>query len=119
MDLSEAIGIVQDAGLRVYYPKIKDSGFVKVYLKPLSEIMPKVNGNSIKVLLALSAGLEWDNPETFVSIDAIKKLTGLNRDTIRSSLDELEKNFIIKRIGPNIRRSYVVSNHYVRFGKVD
>ena len=119
MELNKAIETVQSAGLNVYCPKIKDSGFVKIYLKPLSKIMPKVSGNSIKVLLALSAGLEWDDPETFISVEAIKNLTGLNRDTIRTCLDELEKNLIIKRIGPNIRRSYVVSNHYVKFGKAE
>ena len=119
MELSKAIKAVQSAGLNVYCPKIKDSGFVKIYLKPLSRIMPKVSGNSIKVLLALSAGLEWENPETFISVEAIKNLTGLNRDTIRTCLDELEKNLVIKRLGPNIRRSYMVSNHYVRLGKAE
>ena len=119
MKVNKAIKAVQNAGLKVYCPKIKDSGFVKVYLKPLSQIMPKVSGNSIKVLLALSAGLEWDDPETFISVEAIKNLTGLNRDTIRTCLDELEKNLVIKRLGPNIRRSYRVSNRYVKFGKIE
>ena len=117
MELQKAIEAVHNAGLKVYCPKIKDSGFIKVYLKPLSQIMPKISGNCIKVLLALSAGMEWEQPEIFISVDEIIKLTGLNKETVRLCLDELEKNLIIKRIGPNIRRSYTISSGYVKLGK--
>ena len=117
MKLEKAIEAVHSAGLRVYCPKIKDSGFIKIYLKPLSQIMPKVSGNSIKVLLALSAGLEWQEPEIFISVNEIVKLTGLNKETVRLCLDELEKNLIIKRLGPNIRRSYTISTSYLKLGK--
>ena len=117
MKLEKAIEAVHSAGLRVYCPKIKDSGFIKIYLKPLSQIMPKVSGNSIKVLLALSAGLEWQKPEIFISVNEIVKLTGLNKETVRLCLDVLEKNLIIKRLGPNIRRSYTISSSYLKLGK--
>ena len=117
MKVKEAIEVIQDAGLKVYCPKIKDSGFLKLYLKPLNKIMPKLSGNCIKVLLALSSGLDWNNPEVFFPIEAIVKQTGLNKETVRICLDELEKNLVVRRVGPNIRRSYIVSDHYVRLGK--
>ena len=117
MEIKEAIEVIQDAGLRVYCPKIKDSGFLKLYLKPLNRVMPRLSGNSIKVLLALATGLDWNESEVFFPVEAIANQTGLNKETIRLCLDELEKNLVIKRVGPNVRRSYVISNHYVRLGK--
>ena len=117
MNISEAIQIVKDVGLNVYTPKSKDAGFIKLYMKPMAEIMPKISGNSLKVLVALSYGLEWNGVEAVLTRQEIENLTGLNKDTVRTSLDELEEKKLIKRLGPNVRRSYMVSNHYVRLGK--
>ena len=117
MNISEAIQTVKDVGLNVYTPKTKDSGFIKVYLKPIAKILPSLSGNALKVLVGLSYGLEWDEVEVLLTRKEIEKLTGLNKDTVRTSLDELEEKKLIKRLGPNVRRSYVVSNHYIRLGK--
>ena len=117
MNISEAIQKVKDVGLNVYTPKSTDSGFVKVYLEPLASLMPKISGNALKVLMALSYGLQWNEVEVIVTRDEIAKITGLNKETVRVALKELEEKMVIKRLGPNVRRSYIVSNHYVRLGK--
>ena len=117
MNISEAIKTVKQVGLNVYTPKTKDSGFVKVYLKPIKKLLPKLSGNALKVLIALSSELEWDEVEIMITRPEIEKLTGLTKDTVRVALDELEEKKVITRLGPNVRRSYVVSNHYVRLGK--
>ena len=79
--------------------------------------MPKVSSNAIKVLLALSTELEWNQPEVIITVEKMAEITGLNRDAVRVALGELEENLVIKRLGPNVRRSYVISNCYVRIGK--
>ena len=119
MNLKRAVKTLKAVGLNVYLPKNKDSGFIKLYSKPITQLMPKVSSNAIKVLLALSNQLEWNQPEVILSVEQIVKATGLNRDAVRVALDELERNLVIKRLGPNIRRSYMVSNHYVRIGKAE
>lgn len=117
MNISEAIETVKKVGLNVYTPKTKDAGFVKLYLKPMADIMPKISGNALKVLVALSYGLQWNEVEVILTREQIEEFTGLSRNTVRSAIDELEEKMIIKRLGPNVRRSYMVSNRYVRLGK--
>ena len=117
MDLKEAIKTVKKVGLNVYTPKSKDSGFIKLYQKQIASLMPRVSSNAIKVLLGLSTELEWDEPEVIITVEKIAKITGLNRDAVRIALDELEKNLVVKRLGPNVRRSYIISNCYLRVGK--
>ena len=119
MDISvpEAIQKLKDVGLNVYTPQTKDVGFVKVYLKPIMKLMPNLSGNALKVLITLSHGLQWNEVEVILSRSEIENLTGLNKDAVRVALDELEEKSVVKRLGPNMRRSYVVSNHYVRLGK--
>ena len=119
MEIKEAIQTIKDVGLNVYTLETKDSGFIKVYLKPVKELLPKISGNALKVLIALSYGLEWNEVEVIMTRENLAKSTGLSEATVRTALDELEKKLIIKRLGPNIRRSYVISNHYVRLGKND
>ncbi len=117
MNISEAIQKVKDVGLNVYTPKNKDAGFIKVYSEPLIDLMPKISGNALKVLMALAYRLKWDEIEVIETRENLAKLTGLSQPTVRTALDELEKKMVIKRLGPNIRRSYMISNHYVRLGK--
>ena len=116
MNISEAIQKVKDVGLNVYTPKSKDSGFIKLYLKPMANILPKISGNALKVLVALSYGLEWNEAEVVLTRQEIENLTGLNKDTVRTALDELEKKMVVKRLGPNVRRSYMISNCYIKLG---
>ena len=97
--------------------KTKDSGFVKVYLEPLASLMPKISGNALKVLMALSYGLQWNEVEVILTRDEIAQITGLNKETVRVALKELEEKMVVKRLGPNVRRSYLISNRYVRLGK--
>ena len=117
MNLKDAIAKVKEVGLNVYTPKSTDSGFVKVYLEPLVNLMPKISGNALKVLMALSYGLQWNEVEVVLTRDQLAKITGLNKETVRVALKELEEKMVVKRLGPNVRRSYIVSNHYVRLGK--
>ena len=117
MNISEAVKAVKKVGLNVYTPKTKDTGFIKVYVKPITKLLPKLSGNSLKVLVALSSKLEWNEVEVALTRSEIEKLTGLNKDAVRTALDDLEKMMVIKRLGPSIRRSYMVSNNYVRVGK--
>ena len=117
MDAKTVIQACKDLGLKAYIPQNKDSGFLKLYRARIPEILPRLSGNSVKVFLALSYGLEWDSSEVKIPIETLCKITNLERRTIRTCLDELEKNLVIKRFGPNIRRSYAISNCYVRLGK--
>ena len=117
MNLKEAIAKVKEVGLNVYTPKSTDSGFVKVYLEPLASLMPKISGNALKVLMALSYGLQWNEVEVILTRDQLAKITGLNKETVRVALKELEEKMVVKRLGPNVRRSYMVSNLYVKLGK--
>lgn len=117
MNISEAVQTIKEVGLNVYTPKTKDSGFIKLYLKPMAELLPNLSGNALKVLVALSYGLQWNEVEVVLTRQEIEKLTGLNKDTVRTALDELEKKMVVKRLGPNVRRSYSVSNYYIRLGK--
>ena len=117
INLKDAISKVKEVGLNVYTPKSTDSGFVKVYLEPLASLMPKISGNALKVLMALSYGLQWNEIEVILTRDQLAKITGLNKETVRVALRELEEKMVVKRLGPNVRRSYIVSNHYVRLGK--
>ena len=117
MNVKEAIQKVKDVGLNVYTPRTKDSGFVKVYLDPLAALMPKISGNALKVLMALSYGLQWNEVEVILTRDELAKITGLNKETVRTALGELEEKMVVERLGPNVRRSYRVSNHYIRLGK--
>ena len=117
MDLETAIQTVKRVGLNVYMPKTKDSGFVKVYTKPVRNLLPKISGNAIKTLIALSGELEWNQTEVIMSVNELCKLTGLQKTAVQNSLNELEENFAIKRLGPNIKRSYQLSDCYVKVGK--
>ena len=117
INLKDAIAKVKEVGLNVYTPKSTDSGFVKVYLEPLVSLMPKISGNALKVLMALSYGLQWNEVEVVLTRDQLATITGLNKETVRVALRELEEKMVVKRLGPNVRRSYIVSNHYVRLGK--
>ena len=117
MDVENAIRTLKKVGLNVYTPSSKDSGFVKVYTKPVRQLLPKISGNALKVLLALSGELEWNDMEVIMSVDELCKITGLQKTAVQNSLNELEKSLAIKRLGPNVRRSYQVSNCYVRVGK--
>ena len=117
ISISEAIQKVKDVGLNVYTPRTKDSGFIKVYLEPLESLMPKISGNALKVLMALAYGLKWDDPEIVISRENLIKLTGLSKPTLRTALDELEEKMVIKRLGPNVRRSYTISSCYMKLGK--
>ena len=117
MNISEAIETVNKVWLNFYTPKAKDEGFIKVYLKPITKILPNLSGNALKVLVALSSGLQWNEIEVVLTRGEIENLTGLSGNTVRVAIDELEEKKLIKRLGPNVRRSYMVSNYYIRLGK--
>ena len=117
MDAKTVIQACKDLGLKAYVPQTKDSGFLKLYRARIPEILPKLSGNSVKVLLALAYSLEWESAEVMVTVESLSEITNLERRTIRACLNELEKNLVIKRFGPNARRSYAISSCYIRVGK--
>ena len=117
MNISEAIQTVKDVGLNVYTPRTKDAGFIKVYREPLSNLIPKISGNALKVLMTLAYKMKWDEIEIIETRENLAKLTGLSQATVRTALDELEEKMVIKRLGPNVRRSYTISSCYMKLGK--
>ena len=117
ISVSEAIQKVKDVGLNVYTPRTRDAGFIKVYPEPLASLMPKISGNALKILMALAHELKWDEVEVVATREDLSKLTGLSQKTVRLALDELEKKMVIKRLGPNVRRSYTISSCYLKLGK--
>ena len=117
ISVSEAIQKVKDVGLNVYTPRTKDAGFIKVYAEPLASLMPKISGNALKVLMALAHELKWDEVEIISTREDLSRLTGLSQKTVRLALDELEEKMVIKRLGPNVRRSYTISSCYLKLGK--
>ena len=117
MNVEKAIKTIKEVGLNVYTPKNKDSGFIKVYSEPIAKLMPQISGNALKVLMALAYELKWNEVEVIATRENLAELTGLSQPTVRIALDELERKMVIKRLGPNVRRSYMVSNHYVKIGK--
>ena len=117
MNISKAIQTVKDVGLNVYTPRSKDSGFIKVYTEPLASLIPKISGNALKVLMTLAYRMKWDEIEVIETRENLARLTGLSQATVRTALDELEQKMVIKRLGPNVRRSYTISSCYIKLGK--
>ena len=39
MNISEAVQTIKQVGLNVYTPKTKDSGFIKVYVEPITKLL--------------------------------------------------------------------------------
>ena len=113
----DAIHMVENAGLRVYRHKRKELLFMKIYTDPLSELLPKISGNALKVFLALGNRLGWEDTVVEITRDEIQCATNLSQETVREGLNELEDLKVLTRIGPNIRRKYILNEMYVKRGK--
>ena len=113
----DAIHMVENAGLRVYRHKRKERLFMKIYTDHLNELLPKISGNALKVFLALGNRLGWEDTVVEITRDEIQSATNLSQQTVREGLNELENLKVLTRIGPNIRRKYILNEMYVKRGK--
>ena len=115
--LKEAIRIVEDNGLNVYRRRKKEKLFVKLYIESLATILPKISGSALKVFHALGSRMTYEDTIVEMSQPEIQEATNLSEATVREALNELEELKVISRIGPNIRRKYVLSQMFVKKGK--
>ena len=115
--IKEAIEILEANGLNVYRHRKKERLFVKLYIEPLAIILPKISGNALKVFHALGSRMNYENTIVEMTQPEIQEATNLSEPTVREALDELEEFKIISRIGPNVRRKYVLSQMFVKKGK--
>jgi hypothetical protein len=117
IDVLTAIQFVEDNGLSVYRPRKKERLFMKMYSEPLEQLLPKVSGNALKVFIALGNRMGFEDTVVEMSQLDIQKATNLHEHTVREALSELGILGVVTRIGPNIRRKYVLSEMYVKRGK--
>ena len=115
--IKEAIEILEASGLNVYRHRKKERLFVKLYIEPLATILPKISGNALKVFHALGSRMNYEDTIVEMTQPEIQEATNLSEPTVREALDELEEFKIISRIGPNVRRKYVLSQMFVKKGK--
>ena len=115
--IKEAIEILEANGLNVYRHRKKERLFVKLYIEPLATILPKISGNALKVFHALGSRMNYEDTIVEMTQPEIQEATNLSEPTVREALNELEEFKIISRIGPNVRRKYVLSQMFVKKGK--
>ena len=118
--IRQAIRCVREAGMNVYIPnKRRENDFMKIYTEGLERMLENVSGNAFKVFFALVSEMEYSTNIVKLSRDEIMNKTKLSKNTVVKSLDELEKQGFIKRLGSSINRSYQLSQFMVRKGKKD
>ena len=115
--IKEAIKTLEDSGLSVYRRRRKEKLFVKLYIEPLASILPRISGSALKVFHALGSQMNYEDTIVEMTQPEIQKATNLSEPTVREALNELEELKIISRIGPSIRRKYVLSQMFVKKGK--
>ena len=115
--IKEAIKILEDSGLSVYRRRRKEKLFVKLYIEPLTTILPKISGSALKVFHALGSRMNYEDTIVEMTQPEIQEATNLSEPTVREALNELEELKVISRIGPSIRRKYVLSQMFVKKGK--
>ena len=111
------IRLLEENGLKVYRPQRKDREFMKIYSEPLEQLLPRISGNALKVFMALGGRIKWEDTIVEMTRDEIMEITSLSEKTVQSTLNELEELKVIKRIGPNSRRKYVLSEMFIKKGK--
>ena len=115
--IKKAIEILENSGLNVYRHRRKERLFVKLYIEPLATILPKISGSALKVFHALGSRMTYEDTIVEMSQPEIQEATNLSEPTVREALDELEELKVISRIGPNVKRKYVLSQMFVKKGK--
>ena len=115
--IKKAIETVEDSGLSVYRHRKKEKLFVKLYTEPLAIILPKISGSALKVFHALGSRMSYEDTVVEMTQPEIQEATNLSESTVREALNELEELKVISRIGPNIRRKYVLSQMFIKKGK--
>ena len=111
------IRLLEENGLKVYRPQRKDREFMKIYSESLEQLLPRISGNALKVFMALGGRIKWEDTIVEMTRDEIMEITSLSEKTVQSTLNELEELKVIKRIGPNSRRKYVLSEMFIKKGK--
>ena len=115
--IKKAIETLEDSGLSVYRHRKKERLFVKLYIEPLATILPKISGSALKVFHALGSRMTYEDTIVEMTQPEIQEATNLSEPTVREALDELEELKIISRIGPNVKRKYVLNQMFVKKGK--
>ena len=115
--LFEAIKTIEDAGLSVYRGRRKERDFMKIYSESLDRLLPKISPSAFKVFAALANRVGYEDTIVEVTKAELIEKTGLGENTVRASLNELEKLQVMKRIGPPNRRKYILNEMYVKKGK--
>ena len=115
--IREAIETLESSGLSVYRHRRKERLFVKLYIEPLATILPKISGSALKVFHALGSRMTYEDTIVEMTQPEIQEATNLSEPTVREALNELEELKVMSRIGPNIRRKYVLSQMFVKKGK--
>jgi len=116
-EVKKAIETIEESGLSVYRHRRKERSFVKIYTHSLEVILPKISGNGLKVFHALGLKMNYEDTVVQLTQKEIKEITNLSEHTIREALNELERLKIIKRLGPNNCRKYLINQMYVKKGK--
>jgi len=116
-EVKKAIETIEDSGLSVYRYRRKERSFVKIYTHSLESVLPKISGNALKVFHALGLKMNYEDTVIQLSQKEIRELTNLSQHTIREALNELEELKIIKRLGPNNCRKYLINQMYIKKGK--
>ena len=115
--IKKAIETLENSGLSVYRHRKKERLFVKLYIEALATILPEISGSALKVFHALGSRMTYEDTIVEMTQPEIQEATNLSEPTVREALDELEELKIISRIGPNVKRKYVLSQMFVKKGK--
>lgn len=116
-DLLEAIQKVEEYGLSVYRGTKKDRYFMKIYSEPLETLLPKLSPSATKVWLALGNQVSYENTVVEMKIAEIMKKTNLSERPVKAAVKQLEELGVLKRIGANNQRKYVLNEMYIKRGK--
>lgn len=80
-------------------------------------MLPKISGSALKIFLALSSRLGSNSSIVEISTAELETITNLSKQTVREGLNELVSLQLITRIGPNVRRKYLLNQMYLKHCK--
>ena len=81
------------------------------------QILPKISGSALKIFFALGSRLGSNSSIVEISTAELETITNLSKQTVREGLNELVSLQLITRIGPNVRRKYLLNQMYLKHCK--